>query len=160
MTLLTHLVMRKKIFKWRSPNDIKEFIKKLYSKMKRPRSLQRRYHPKRKKDIKLHQENLKKYTGGRWGAEIRDVITNKRCWLRSLDNTDEIALVYNKTTVKIIGVNALINFLSYNQWKETICTTKKTIGMQLHICLVTFFCSTFHRFIHITFEIMSSEAEL
>lgn len=74
---------------------------------------------------------------GKMGVEILDVRTNKLCRFGSLDTVDEAALVYKKTTIKIKDVNALINVLELQPRKETISTTQKNIGMQLHICIGT-----------------------
>ncbi|KAK4706604.1 hypothetical protein R3W88_033836 [Solanum pinnatisectum] len=72
---------------------------------------------KEKKDMKLLQENVKKYRGvrqqkcGRWVAENRNVRTNKRRWLGSFDTAVEAVLAYEKVAIEIKGAYTFTNIL-------------------------------------------------
>lgn len=48
---------------------------------------------------------------GRWAAEIRDPNQHgKRVWLGTYDTAEEAALAYDKSAVRLQGINALTNF--------------------------------------------------
>ncbi|XP_060200246.1 ethylene-responsive transcription factor CRF1-like [Lycium barbarum] len=107
---------------------------------------------KKKKDIKLLQENVK-YRGvrqikwGRWAAGIHDPRKKARVWLGTFDTAIEAALAYDNAAIEIRGANAVTNIL-----KPPL---KETNNIKINLM-----DSTFRRWIHCNFEIMSTKVNI
>ncbi|KAL3645713.1 hypothetical protein CASFOL_010893 [Castilleja foliolosa] len=78
----------------------------------------RRRRPAVKKRNSEKAENAYKFRGvrrrpwGRFVAEIRDPIRRARLWLGTYDTAEEAALVYDNAAIKLLGPDALTNFLT------------------------------------------------